>query len=98
MRDFHSQLLGVEGLQSIRKERQPEYDAAINPELELASKAFFDFIFSSNFGLRELLTSTQAYVGPRLAPLYGLTPGTGSLELRDIGPARAGFFMQVPFL
>jgi len=98
MRDFHSQLLGVEGLQNIRKERQPEYDAAINPELELASKAFFDFIFSSNFGLRELLTSTQAYVGPRLAPLYGAKPVAGDLELRDIGPSRKGYFMQIPFL
>jgi len=47
--------------------------------------------------LLELLTSNQAYVGPGLAPLYGVA-APAALELRDIGRSRAGYFMQVPFL
>jgi len=97
MRDFHGQLLHVAYLESISKSL-PEFDPAINSELGLASNAFFDLIFGQNFGLRELLTSKQAYVGPGLAPFYGLKVPAGRLELRDVGPARSGYFMQVPFL
>jgi hypothetical protein len=48
--------------------------------------------------LVELLTSNQAYVGPGLAPLYGVAAPAAALELRDVGASRAGYFMQVPFL
>jgi len=98
MRDFHGQLLRVSSLQDIKQFDLAEYDPAIIPELVLASNAFFDRVFGQNHGLLELLTSNQAYVGSRLAPLYGLAAPTAALELRDIGPARAGYFMQVPFL
>ncbi|HKO52252.1 MAG TPA: DUF1592 domain-containing protein, partial [Polyangiaceae bacterium] len=98
MRDFHGQLLHASSLQGISKFGAPEYDPAINSELGLASNAFFDHLFEHNFGLRELLTSQQAYVGPGLAPFYGLKAPAGQLELREVGPARSGYFMQVPFL
>jgi hypothetical protein len=98
MRDFHEQLLSVRRYAGIVKDGVPEYDAAINAELAIASDAFLDRVFQKSFGLRELLTSSQAYVGPGLAPLYGMTPPASALELRELGPARAGYFMQVPFL
>ncbi|HEY5376339.1 MAG TPA: DUF1592 domain-containing protein [Polyangiaceae bacterium] len=97
MRDFHGQLLHVASFGSISKNGVPEYDSSINPELTLAANAFFDFIFRQNLGLRELLTSTKAYLGPGLAPFYGVDAPAG-LELRDVGPSRSGYFMQVPFL
>jgi Protein of unknown function (DUF1592)/Protein of unknown function (DUF1595)/Protein of unknown function (DUF1588)/Protein of unknown function (DUF1585)/Protein of unknown function (DUF1587) len=97
MRDFHGQLLHVASFDSVSKSGAPEYDSSINPELTLAANAFFDFIFRQNLGLRELLTSTKAYLGPRLAPFYGVDVPAG-LELRDVGPSRSGYFMQVPFL
>jgi len=95
MRDFHGQLLNVATFQSLVK--NDEYDAASNPQLALAANAFFDFIFTGNLGLRELLTSPQAYVNPALAPFYGVA-APAALEPRDVGPARSGYFMQVPFL
>ena len=98
MRDFHGQLLHVPYLLSIEKPGVPEYDPATKQEAVLASNAFFDLILEQNLGLRELLTSKQAYLGPALAPLYGLAAPAAGLELRDIGPSRAGYFMQVPFL
>jgi hypothetical protein len=88
MRDFHGQLLHVAYFKSLDKP---------NPELALASNAFFDLIFAQDLGLRELLTSKQAYVGPGLAPFYGVDAPAG-LELEDVGPSRSGYFMQVPFL
>jgi len=97
MRDFHGQLLHVASLQDISKTGEPEYDSAINPELTLASNAFFDLIFGKNLGLRELLTSTQAYVSPRLAPFYGVG-APKQPALIDVGPSRSGYFMQLPFL
>ena len=97
MRDFHGQLLHVASFDGISKSGAPEYNSSINPELTLASNAFFDFIFRQNLGLRELLTSTKAYLGPGLAPFYGVDAPAG-LELRDVGPSRSGYFMQVPFL
>ena len=98
MRDFHGQLLHVAYLTSIGKPSVPEFDPAIGPEFALASNAFFDLVFGQNLGLRELLTSKQAYVGPGLAPLYGVNAPASGLELRDVGPSRSGYFMQVPFL
>ena len=98
MRDFHGQLLHVPYLASMIKQDIPEYDSTVNSELVLASNAFFDLIFEQNLGLRELLTSKQAYVGPALAPFYDVAAPAAGLELRDAGPSRAGYFMQLPFL
>jgi hypothetical protein len=98
MRDFHEQLLAVQQFEAISKAGVPEYDAAINGELVLASDAFFDRLFEQNLGLGELLTSQHAYVGPGLAPFYGMSSPGPALQLRTLGSARAGFFMQVPFL
>ena len=98
MRDFHGQLLHVAALESLTKSGAPEYDPSLNAELALASNAFFDFIFAQNLGLREFLTSKQAYLSPGLAPFYGVAaPATGP-DLGDVGPSRSGYFMQLPFL
>jgi hypothetical protein len=98
MRDFHGQLLHLESMRSISKVGVPEYDTEINPELALSSYTFFDLVFRENLGVREILTSRQAYVSAGLAPFYGLDASASELALRDLGPARSGYFMQVPFL
>jgi len=98
MRDFHGQLFHLAYLQGIGKPGVADYDPAINAELVLASNGFFDWIFAQNLGLRELLTSSRAYIGPRTAPLYGLGESPSGLELREMGAGRKGYFMQLPFL
>jgi hypothetical protein len=98
MRDFHGQLLHLDQLQSVAKVGVPEYHESIKAELVNASYAFVDRIFGQNLGLRELLTSHQAYAGPELASLYGVDAPASALELRDVGPSRSGYFMQIPFL
>ncbi len=98
MRDFHGQLFHVERYQGISKADVPEYSEALNAELADASLSFFDRIFTQGLGLGELLTSSDAYVGPGLAPLYGIEPPASGLARVSLGPSRIGYFMQVPFL
>jgi len=98
MRDFHEQLLAVQRYGELSKVGLPEFDPSVSREFLPAADAFFDRIFQAGLGLGELLTSQKAYVGPALAPFYGLPDAPAALELRDIGPTRAGYFMQVPFL
>lgn len=98
MRDFHGQLLRIRYLESVAKSGVPEYDPAINSELELASYAFFDRVFQQDFGLNEILKSKQAYVGAGLARLYGVGALADGIELRELDASRSGYFMQVPFL
>jgi hypothetical protein len=98
MEDFHGQLHRVERYAGIDKHDVPEYDEAINRELQAASLRFFDGVFSRGQGLADVFTSTKAFVGPGLAPLYGIDPAPAELEERDLGSSRPGFFLQVPFL
>ena len=97
MRDFHGQLLGLRRFQTLSKPLVADFDPSINAELERASYAFFDGIFRDGLGLREVFTSKRAYVGPGLAQYYGMAP-PAELELRELDPARSGYFTQVPFL
>jgi hypothetical protein len=98
LREFHAQLYDIAHYASVDKPNVPEFSAALRTELEQASLAFFDDVFARGAGLREILTSTRAFVGPLLAPLYGMDPASAQLEVRDLGSSRVGYFMQVPFL
>lgn len=76
-----------------------EYDPETNQELEEASRLYFDRIFDNDLGLREILTGTTGYMGPKMAKLYDLpAPTGGQIALQDFGAERPGFFSQVPFL
>jgi hypothetical protein len=98
MRRFHGELLDFDRYQSITKLNVPSYREALNAEYEEASYRFFDKIFTQNLGVREMLTSQSGFVGPGLAPLYGVAaPASGYVE-RDLGPNRVGFFSQLPYL
>jgi len=96
LREFHAELFEFERFGDVVKD-VAEYNPAINAELEQASVMFFDRIFQEGLGLREVLTSTEGYVGPLLAEMYQV-PAPGSMTLVDLGPERAGYFSQVPFL
>jgi hypothetical protein len=97
MRDFHGQLLRLGLYQTVAKPGVSDFNPAINSELERASYGFFDRVFREDLGLREVFTSKRAFVGPGLAPYYGMEP-PAELELRELDSARSGYFMQVPFL
>jgi hypothetical protein len=98
MQEFHRQLHHLDRYEGIAKPGVPEYDPSTNDELLAASLRFFDGIFSRGDGLGDVFTSTRAFVGPGLAPIYGIDPAPSELEERDLGPSRPGFFLQAPFL
>jgi len=98
MREFHGQLLHFDRFAELSKVGVADYDESINPELEEASYLFFDRVFSEGYGLEEIFVSTSGFVGPNMAELYALPTSGAGLEERDLGPGRAGFFTQLPFL
>ncbi len=98
MREFHRELLHFDRYSQISKLDVPSYNEALNAEYEQSSYLFFDRIFSQGQGLREILTSTRGFVGPGTAALYGLPSSGSGLVEQELGPTRAGYFSQLPYL
>jgi hypothetical protein len=98
MKQFHRQLLHFDLYTTLSKIGVAGYTDALNAELEQASYLFFDRIYSHGLGLREILTSTTGYVGPLMAAVYGVAAPASGVEERDLGPSRAGYFAQLPYL
>jgi len=98
LRTFHVELYHSDASYPNYWSGVPEFTDALHAEFVEGSHRFFDDVFTENGGLRELLTSDRAYVGPNLAPFYGITPAPSALEARLVGSSRIGYFMQVPFL
>src|SRR6185295_18835154 len=72
MRQFHGELLHFDRFRELTKVGVPSYAVSLNAEYEESSYPFFDNLFQKGLGLREILTSTRGFVGPGMAPLYGL--------------------------
>jgi hypothetical protein len=99
MHRFNGELFHFDRFRNIDKAGVDGYTTALNAELEAAAYAFFDRIYGQNLGVRDILTTTRGFVGPGLAPLYGVSaPAGGMLAEQDLGSNRVGFFTQVPFL
>ncbi len=97
MRKFHGQLYKIEVLEAITKTGVQGYSDALIPEFKDASYQFFDRIFTQNLGLKDILTSTVGFAGPKMAPLYGISVSGTSVQQIDL-KNRPGWYAQVPFL
>jgi hypothetical protein len=95
MRTFHHELYQLDRLDSVNKVGILGWSEVLNSEAKAASVSFFDRIFADRLGVRDILTSTRGFLGPRLAPLYGQS-APAALEERELGPQRRGYFMQIP--
>jgi hypothetical protein len=97
---YHRELFGVDRFESIEKDRTlyPNYTQAMNQEFMEADRMFFDSVFQSGQGLREILTSSAAFVSAATAPLYGRTATGSGLTQVDLGPERPGFYTRLGFL
>jgi hypothetical protein len=98
MREFHNELLHFDRYETISKIGVPEYKEAFNAEYKETSFLFFDRIFKSNLGVKDILTSTVGFVGPQTAALYGVAAPASGYEQRDLGAKRVGYFSQLPYL
>jgi hypothetical protein len=98
LRQFHAELYHFDRYAQITKVNVPTYNTAMNAEFLDVSNLFFDDIFTKGLGLKDILTSTKGFVGPKIASLYGLTPPASGYVQQDLGANRLGYFSQVPFL
>ena len=95
MRDFHGQLYQLARYDGIGR---TDVAPSVTAELAETSYRFFDDVFTRGEGLRAILTSTRTFVGPGLAPIYGVDPPPVAIEARVLDSSRTGYFTQVPFL
>jgi len=98
LRQFHAELYHFDRYAQITKVNVPTYNTAMNAEFLDVSNLFFDDIFTSGLGLKDILTSTKGFVGPKTASLYGLSAPASGYAHQDLGAQRVGYFSQVPFL
>jgi hypothetical protein len=98
MRQFHGQLLHFGRFSELSKVGVPAYDPAINNELMESAYLFFDRVFSADRGLADVFLSTSGFVGPHMAPFYGLPASGSGLTDRELGAGRVGFFTQLPYV
>ncbi|MES1174200.1 MAG: DUF1592 domain-containing protein [Myxococcales bacterium] len=98
MREFHGELLHFARFGTISKIGVPTYMDSLNAEYQESSYLFFDQLFSQGQGVKEMLTSTNAFMGPGMAALYGVTAAGSGYVQKDLGAQRTGFFSQLPYL
>jgi len=97
MRKFHGQLYKFALYDTISKDNVAGYSGALNSEFSQAAYAFFDYIFSQNHGVKDILTSNVGFAGPGMAALYGLSVSGGGVQQVTLSD-RSGFYAQAPFL
>jgi len=97
---YHRELFGIGRFESIDKDRTafPNYTQSMNQELMEADRMFFDAVFQNGRGLRQILTSSVAFVSAQTAPLYGVSATGSGLTQVDLGPDRPGFYTRLGFL
>jgi hypothetical protein len=99
MRKFHGEFLRFGKFAELSKVGVSNYDPAINDDLAESAYLFFDRIFSSGQGVKDIFLSTKGFVSSRMATLYGGAAGPASgFEDRELGANRMGYFTQLPFL
>jgi Protein of unknown function (DUF1592)/Protein of unknown function (DUF1595)/Protein of unknown function (DUF1588)/Protein of unknown function (DUF1585)/Protein of unknown function (DUF1587) len=101
MRKFHGEFLHLDLFANLTKSGVPSFNAAIAPELTESSYRFFDKIFSSGLGVKDIFLSTTGFVGPNMAAVYGngvTAPSAGSYTEQNLGSNRIGYFTQLPYL
>jgi len=98
LRNFHRELYHFDRYDTISKIGVADYDPGLNQEFLETSNLFVDKLFTQGGGVTELLTATTAFVGPRMAALYGVNPPTSGYVERELGAQRVGYFSQIPFL
>lgn len=96
-RNFHAELYELNRFRSIAKS-DALFTERVGVELAAASEAFFDRIYRDGFGLHEILTTRQGFVGPETAQFYGISPAPVTLSETQLPAERAGFFTQLPYL
>ncbi len=97
IRQMHTQLYKIELLDTITKDKVQGYSEGLKAEFTTAATSFFDYIFSQNLGVKDILTTDAAFAGPLMAELYGLKISGNTVQPVTLSK-RAGWYAQAPFL
>jgi hypothetical protein len=100
--DFHFQAFSLREYTDLDKDPGlfPEWDEQLAVAMQEEATRFLDAVVFEDGGIRDVLTSTRAYVNADLAAIYGV-PGITGDELQEVelDPAqRAGFLTRAGFL
>lgn len=97
IRRMHTQLYKIELLDTITKDGVEGYSDQLRVEFKAAARSFFDYIFSQNHGVRDILTTDVGFAGPLMGALYGIQIDGWQVKQVSLSD-RAGWYAQAPFL
>ena len=97
IREMHSQLYKIPLFDTITKDNVAGYSEGLKAEFMAAGTSFFDYIYSKNLGVKEILTTNVGFAGPLMSALYGL-PESGSTVQQVTLSDRSGWYTQAPYL
>lgn len=97
IREMHSQLYKIPLLDTITKDNVSGYSDGLKAEFTTAANSFFDYIYSQNLGVRDILTTNVGFAGPLMAALYGVKAGGSGMQQVTLSN-RSGWYTQAPFL
>lgn len=98
IREMHSQLYKIPLLDTITKDASVQgYSEGLKSEFTGAANSFFDFIYTKNLGVKDILTTNVGFAGPLTAALYGVQVNGSGIQQVTLSD-RSGWYSQAPFL
>ncbi len=97
IREMHNQLYKLALFDTITKDNVAGYSDGLKAEFSTAATNFFDYIFSKNLGVKDILTTNVGFAGPLMGALYGLSVSGTAVSQVTLSD-RAGWYSQAPFL
>jgi len=97
IREMHSQLYKIPLFDTITKDNVAGYSDGLKTEFMTAGTSFFDYIYSQNLGVKEILTTKVGFAGPLMAALYGIKVNGSSVQQVALSD-RSGWYTQAPYL
>ena len=97
IRQMHAQLYKTALFETITKDKVQGYSDGLKAEFTQAATSFFDYVYSQDLGVKDILTTNVGFAGPLMAPLYGVSV-TGTAVKQVMLADRTGWYSQAPYL
>jgi len=97
VREMHNQLYKLALFDTITKDNVSGYSDGLIAEFDAAATSFFDYIFSKNLGVKDILTTNIGFAGPLMGALYGVSVNGNAVSQVTLSD-RPGWYSQAPFL
>jgi hypothetical protein len=97
IRQMHHQLYKLGLLDTITKDNVQGYSDGLKAEFTSAANSFFDYVYTQDLGVTDILTTNVGFAGPLMASLYGIKVTGTSVQQVSL-PDRVGWYAQTPFL